>query len=201
SPLGEKGPEGRMRGDPFALRARPMRSFSALAPGGDPPPARAPAPHALAPGRAAGRPVAAPGWPLRRPASPRDRPGPGPRLPSPPARRASAARGRRPLPPGVTARGPPVPAGGGAARHPRVPWPAGPPRVDAARPSTRNPWEGHGRPGWPLPARRPGLRGVGTELGIDQLRPRPAVLERGIHPVAEQFVEPLRGWGQGLEVV
>ena len=47
----------------------------------------------------------------------------------------------------------------------------------------------------------PGLRGIGAEFGIDELRPRPVVLEGGVHLVAEQFVEPLRGGGQALEVV
>ena len=52
-----------------------------------------------------------------------------------------------------------------------------------------------------LPVVLPGLRGIGAEFGIRQLGPRPVVLQGRIHPVAEQFVEPLRGGGQALEVV
>ena len=50
-------------------------------------------------------------------------------------------------------------------------------------------------------SRLPRLRGIGAELGIRQLGPRPVVLEGRVHPVAEQLVEPLRGRGQALEVV
>ena len=52
----------------------------------------------------------------------------------------------------------------------------------------------------PLPIVMPGLGGIGAEFGIDELRPRPVVLDRGVHLVAEQFVEALRGGGQALEV-
>ena len=42
---------------------------------------------------------------------------------------------------------------------------------------------------------------VGAEFRITELGPRPVVLERRIHPVAEQLIEPLRGRGQALEVI
>ena len=46
-----------------------------------------------------------------------------------------------------------------------------------------------------------GLRGMGTEVGIDELGPRPVVFEGGVHLVAEQLVEPLRGRGKAFEIV
>ena len=52
-----------------------------------------------------------------------------------------------------------------------------------------------------LPIDMAGLRGMGTEVGIDELGSRPVVFQGGVHLVAEQFVEPLRGRGQALEVV
>ena len=53
----------------------------------------------------------------------------------------------------------------------------------------------------PLPIGVAGLRGMGAEFGVGQLGPRPVVLQGRIHLVAEQFVEPLRGRGQALEIV
>ena len=51
------------------------------------------------------------------------------------------------------------------------------------------------------PNRVAGLRGMGTEIGIDELGPGPVVFQGGVHLVAEQFVEPLRGRGQAFEVI
>ena len=52
-----------------------------------------------------------------------------------------------------------------------------------------------------LPIEVAGLRGMGAEFGIDELGPRPVVLQGGVHLVAQKLVEPLRGRGQAFQVV